>query len=121
VLATHPWRLTTHAKRQGQWLILVWEEDSGAAAVGLGNYPDGRYSVLGKAVIVVSRQQACALLERLVVRLLVLVIHIAPVALDMAIEGLLDEPGEVGVLARQVVYTSTGDNLPGIESRIDYK
>ena len=71
--------------------------------------------------MVVSRQQACALLERLVVRLLVIVIHIAPVALDVTIERLLDELGKFGVLACQVVYTSTGDNLPGIESRIDYK
>jgi hypothetical protein len=39
----------------------------------------------------------------------------------MAIEGLLDELGKVRVLARQVVYSSAGNNLPGWESRVDYE
>ena len=105
----------------GRLLILVGEENSGGTPVGFGDYPDGRYPVLGKAVIIVSRQQAGALFERLVVVLLVLVIHISPVTLDVAIEGVLDEPGEVGVLAGQIVNPSRGYNLPGTESRIDYE
>jgi len=43
------------AKCQGQWLILIGEENSGGAPVGLGDYPDGGYAVLGKAVIVIGR------------------------------------------------------------------
>ena len=54
-LATHPWQLTMLAKCQGQWLILIGEENSGSAPVGLGDYPDGRYSVLWEAVIVIGR------------------------------------------------------------------
>jgi hypothetical protein len=39
----------------------------------------------------------------------------------VAIKGLLDKPGEVGVLAGQVVNPSAGDNLAGRENGIDYE
>ena len=77
-------------------LIFVGEENGGDTPVGLGDYPDGGYPVLGEPVIVVGRQQTSPLLERVVVGLLVLVIHISPVAFDVAIEGFLDKLGEAG-------------------------
>jgi hypothetical protein len=57
----------------------------------------------------------------LVVGLFILVVHVSPVALDVAIEGFLDELGEVGVLAGQVVNPSRGDNLPGVKNSVDYE
>ncbi|RAL70038.1 hypothetical protein C1G86_1565 [Dehalococcoides mccartyi] len=39
----------------------------------------------------------------------------------MAIEGLLDELGKVGILASQVEHSSGGDDLAGVESGIDYE
>ena len=75
----------------------------------------------GKAAIVVGRQWPSALFERLVIGLFILATHVSPVAFDVAIKGLLNELGKVGVLARQVVYPSTGDNLPGVENSIDYE
>ena len=77
--------------------------------------------MLGKAGIVISRQYPCALFERLVIGLFVLFIHVSPVALDMAVKGFLDELGKVGVLAGQVIYSPAGNNLAGVEDRIDYK
>ena len=53
--------------------------------------------------------------------MLILVIHISPVALDVAVKALLDELGEVRVLARQVVNSSAGNNLAGLENGIDYE
>ncbi len=76
--------------------ILAREENGGDAAVGFGDYPNGCHTVLEEAVIVVSRQQAGALLECLVVGLLVLVIHVSPVPLDVAVERCLDAGGKVG-------------------------
>jgi len=61
------------------------------------------------------------LFERLVVGLLILTIHITPVSFDVAIKGLLDEPGEVGILASQVVNPSRGDNLPGVKNSVNYE
>ena len=51
--------------------------------------------------------------ECLVVGLIILIIHVSPVALDVSIEGFLDKLGKVLVLARQVVYPSRSDNLTG--------
>ena len=59
--------------------------------------------------------------ERLVIGLFILVVYVSPVALDVAIEGFLDELGEVGVLASQVVNPSRGDNLAGVKNSIDYE
>ena len=102
-------------------LILVGKKDSSRRPIGFGDYPDGCYPVLGKAVIVVGRQKPCPLFDRLVIGLFVLFIHFSPVALDVAVKGLLDELGEVRVLARQVVNPSADDNLAGLENRIDYE
>jgi hypothetical protein len=57
----------------------------------------------------------------LVVGLFILVVHVTPVALDVEIEGFLDKLGKVRVLARQVVYPSSGDNLPGVKNSVDYE
>ena len=57
----------------------------------------------------------------MVVGLFILVVHVSPVALDVEIEGFLDKLGEVWVLARQVVYPSRGDNLPGVKNGVDYE
>ena len=59
--------------------------------------------------------------ERLVVGLFILAIHISPVAFDVAIEGFLDELGKIGVLACQVIDSSCGHNLTGIENSVDYE
>jgi hypothetical protein len=48
-------------------LIFVREKYRGCASVGFGDYPDSRSSILGEAVIVVSRQQASALFDHLIV------------------------------------------------------
>jgi hypothetical protein len=39
----------------------------------------------------------------------------------MAIKGLLDKLGKVGILAGQVVNASSGDNLAGIKNSVDYE
>jgi len=105
----------------GQQLILIGEENRGCAPVGLGDYPDSCHPVFGEAVVIVSRQQPSALCERLVVGLPILIIQFSPVPFDVAIEGVLDEPGKVGDLAGQVVNTPRSDNLPGVENSIDYE
>jgi len=89
--------------------------------VSLGDYPDGRYPVFREVVIVIGREYPHTVFEGIVVGLLILFVHVAPVALDVAIKGLLDELGKVGILAGQVVNPSRGDNLPGVENRVDYE
>jgi len=61
------------------------------------------------------------LFDRLVIGLFVLVIHIAPIAFYVAVKALLDKLGEVSVLADQVVDSSAGNNLAGLENGIDYE
>jgi hypothetical protein len=39
----------------------------------------------------------------------------------VAVKALLDKPGEVGILAGQVVNAPAGDNLAGLENGIDYE
>ncbi len=39
----------------------------------------------------------------------------------MAIQGLLDEPRKVRILARQIVNPSCSDNLTGVENSVDYE
>ena len=77
--------------------------------------------MLGETVIVIGGKQPSLPLKCQVVGLLVLVIHISPVAFNVAVEGFLDEPGKLGILARQVVYSSTGDNLPCVKNGVDYE
>ncbi len=77
--------------------------------------------MLGEAIIVVGRQQACTLFKRPVIGLLVLFIQISPIAFNVAAKALLDELGKFGVLAGQVIHSPAGNNLAGGEDGIDYE
>ncbi len=77
--------------------------------------------MLGEAGIVIGGKQSSVPFKGLGIGLFILIVHISPVALDVAIEGLLHELGKVGVLTGQVIHSPAGNNLAGGEDGIDYE